>query len=990
MEFYSHVYNTRGKIYHIGYKDGEKFIREENTFCPKLGILTNDETKSTKKTYHDELIEVKEFPTVKAWNDYKKSYGDILKIYDDIEPCYQFINDYYPDTMDYDFSQLSIWLYDIETKKDPETGKFSPPHEAKAEITAITVKDINKKKMFTLSTEKMYPEQMEIELDEDTKFRYKFFYSEEEMLKNFVMIVHKAKPDILSGYNSEGYDDPYVINRCFNVLGEKATRYLSPTKGKVSSYHRVDENGKDIYKNKITGIALVDYMLLYQKNVGKYESNTLSFVAGVELGQDKVNYEEYDNLEELRINNPQKYLEYNIIDVELLSRIDDKRKLFKLITTVAYFTKSNFDDIMSPIKTWDNFIYKYLSKKDISIPPRRSNAPVFSIPGGYIKKDIDAGIYKNVISLDLKALYPSLSITFNISPDTLIEENPISVNMRKIDDRILNREIEHNEDTILTGNGYKYRKDKIGVYPALFQLLMDERDVAKGKKLEIGSKRETLDNGEEKNKLDVEYSNLHTFEQSVKLLMNSGYGILANEHCRYYDPRLASSITLSGQLAIKSASNYVEDYLSKNFNKNKTLLFTHTDSVVGDSIIRTNKGQVSIEDLYNQTEGIEETIGEDDYVKTVTDGTQSLSFNTKSESANMNPIKYIMKHKVKKKMYKISCGSDSVAVTEDHSVIVLRDGQYESVKPNEILKTDQIVKIKTKIISTNEFEVQCLGEQDVWVYDIEVENDHNFFANDILVHNSCYIELGDICDSVEDIDAFYKEHLDDVIKDCYSSLCEYMNTDKNILILKREKICSHFLITAPARYVSLLIDKEGVRYKNPKLDIVGMEIVRSSTPAFIKDYLKETLIKMMKDENVSEYINKTKKEFYKQPPEVIAFPRSANNLAKWIEGNGKFVSGCPIGVRAAHVFNKYIEKNNIDRNMITEGDKIKFLYMKKPNPAFNQHVMGFIRKLPHEELVEYVDYKTQFDKVYYDVIKKIANNVHYDLHKNEETLDDIF
>jgi DNA polymerase elongation subunit (family B) len=770
------------------------------------------------------------FNGVSVWYDYKKSYGEILKLYDDIEPCYQFINDKYPEAINYDVNKLTVLLYDIENKKDPDTGKFSPPHEANGAITAITVKDVFRGTVYCLSTEKFYKEQMEITVS--GKLHYKFCYSEKELLTYFVKLIDKLKPDILSGYNSEGYDDPYTINRCIKVIGKKKSRMLSPVRGRVQSKHRVDENNKDRYDNKIDGVALVDYMLLYQKNVGKYESNTLSFVAGVELGEDKVGYEEYDNLEELRVNNPQKYVEYNIKDVELLAMIDNKRKLFNLVATVAYFCKCNFDDVMGSIKQWDCLIYSYLNKRDISIPPYTTRMEKM-ISGGYIKKDIEAGIFKNVISLDLKALYPSLSITLNISPDTLIPEDRLEVKSNGIDERLVNMEIEHNDNTILAGSGYKFRKDKVGFYPAIYQLLMDERDVSKKEKLETDKLIQTFEGSEEeKEELVNKYSNLHTFEQAVKLLMNSGYGILASKFCRYYSPELASSITISGQLAIKYASKVVTDYLDENYGKSSRLRFTHTDS--------------------------------------------------------------------------------------------------------------------------------------------------------------CFIDLDGIAEGTEEIDTFYKEHLEQLIANGYQKLCDYLNADRNLLILKREKICSHYLITAPAKYACLITDKEGVRYSEPKLDVTGLEIVRSSTPSIIKPYLKTTLIKMMKNENVLEYIDEVKKIFYSLTPKQIAFPRSANNLAKWVKANGSFVSGTPIGVRAAHNYNRYIETHNLDKNKIVEGDKIKFLYLTKPNPVFNQHVLGFIRDLPEPSLEKYVDYKTQYDKVYYNVIKLMADRVHFDLEKDKESLEDIF
>jgi len=542
-----------------------------------------------------------------------------------------------------------------------------------------------------------------------------------------------------------------------------------------------------------------------------------------------------DNDSYVKRASSQRYVEYNIIDVELLDKINKKRKLIELIISVAYFSKSNFDDIMSPIKTWDNFIYNHLNKQYIVIPPRNQKVPDFHVPGGYVKTDVIPGIYRDVISLDLKSLYPSLAITLNISPDTLIEEDNVDVNLSKIDDKILKRKYDHKEDLVLTGSGWKYKKDKQGFYPALFQFLLDTRDKVKKQKIELDKDIQKFKGSEEDKKiLTDEFSNLHTFEQAIKLLSNSGYGILANKHCRYFDPRLAASITLSGQLAIKTASDVVENYLREKHNKENSLVFTHTDS--------------------------------------------------------------------------------------------------------------------------------------------------------------CLMCLDNVVEGVDVIDNFCDKVLGPLIKDAYTELCSYLNAYDNLLIMKREKICSHFMISAPSRYACLVVDKEGVRYKEPKLEITGMEIVRSSTPKIIKPYLKETLVRMMKDQDVSGYVDQTKKEFMKMKPEEIAFPRSANNLNKWVNPDGSFVSGTPIAVRAAHIYNNFINMNEIeDYGKIVEGNKIKFIYLKRPNPFFNSHVVGFIRRfLGNGDLNNFVDYKTQFDKVYLDVINSIATNVGFKIDKDQISLEDLF
>lgn len=834
MQFYTNVCINRNKLYHIGYNDEGKFIYEED-FSPHLAFQSNN--NPTHKSILDKPLELKYFNNVKEFFDYKKSYGDVIELYDDISPVYQFIVEKYPNEIQFDISKVRTLFYDIENGPDPETGNFSPPQEAKGPITCITFKDRVNKNIYVISTERFYPEQMELKVN--GKVFYKYCNDEVELLESIIKLVKKICPDMLisyNGFNKGGYDDPYLINRVINVLGEQKAKELSPFCGRVSSTYKRKMNSQggydDTYFNVIDGISLVDFAAVYQKNIKKYEQNTLSFVAGVELGEDKVNYEEYDNLEELRINNPQKFVEYNIQDVELLDRINDKRKLIELIITLAYFTKSNFSDIMSPILTWDNFIYNELTQKNICIPPR-SKEDVVAIAGGHIKTDVTPRIAKNVISLDFKGLYPAIARTCNISPDTIIESSYIEVRKDKIDSRFFTREIPCGTDSILTGSGYSYRKDKVGFYPALFEKLTKTRDVIKEKMLKLDSEYQSFKGKEEdKEKLKFEISNLSTFEQAIKLLSNSGYGILANaDGCRYYNPKLASSITLTGQFAIRSVINVIEDYLEKTYEKSNTCLFAHTDSG--------------------------------------------------------------------------------------------------------------------------------------------------------------FISLEGIVDGVEEIEEFYKKELAPIIDKTINDIYEYFNTDNHQLILKREKICSHYLISAPSRYAALVIDDQGVRYKEPKLKITGLEIIRSSTPKFIKEYLKETLIKIMKDDNPADYVDSVRKIFHNSKPEQIAFPKSANNLSKW--GDEKIIkSGCPIAVRAALISNRYLNEHpEIPMKKFNDSGKVKFLYMKTPNPFYNSNVIGFASKYPFVGTEKYIDYNKMFDKTYMNVIQLILDRVGVKL-REEQQLDDLF
>jgi len=193
MEFYTNVFTNKNKLFHIGYNDEGKFIREVD-FQPHLAILSNKQTGY--KTYLDEPVEMKYFDGVKDFFRYRKEWGNTFALYDDIDPAYQFIVSKYPNTINYNLSKIKILFYDIETSPNPETGEYSPAHEALGPITSIAIKDIHTQRHFLISTEKFYPEQ--ISVDYTGIIHYKFCYSEQELLKTFVLLIDKIKPDIMS------------------------------------------------------------------------------------------------------------------------------------------------------------------------------------------------------------------------------------------------------------------------------------------------------------------------------------------------------------------------------------------------------------------------------------------------------------------------------------------------------------------------------------------------------------------------------------------------------------------------------------------------------------------------------------------------------------------------------------------------------------------------------------------------------------------------
>jgi DNA polymerase elongation subunit (family B) len=210
---------------------------------------------------------------------------------------------------------------------------------------------------------------------------------------------------------------------------------------------------------------------------------------------------------------------------------------------------------------------------------------------------------------------------------------------------------------------------------------------------------------------------------------------------------------------------------------------------------------------------------------------------------------------------------------------------------------------------------------------------------------------------------------------------------------KREVIADRAIWVAKKRYALNVYDSEGVRYKEPKLKVQGLEIVRSSTPGSVRQYLRDA-VKMALTSTQSEiqdFIADLEKKFMQMTPEEIAFPRSANNLAKYHSGSSIYIKATPLHVRGALLYNHHIKAKKLDKKyeQIKEGDKIKYLYLKEPNPI-KENSIAFSGNLPKElDLHKYVDYNTMFDKSFLEPMRTILDCLGWNTTK-VATLDDLF
>jgi DNA polymerase elongation subunit (family B) len=235
------------------------------------------------------------------------------------------------------------------------------------------------------------------------------------------------------------------------------------------------------------------------------------------------------------------------------------------------------------------------------------------------------------------------------------------------------------------------------------------------------------------------------------------------------------------------------------------------------------------------------------------------------------------------------------------------------------------------------------------------------------------------------LDKICQMELEKYIESSYQELADYVNAYDQKMFMKRENIADRGIWTAKKRYILNVWDSEGVRYTEPKLKIMGIEAVKSSTPAPCRKMIKDALKLMMSgtEDDVIDFIERSRSEFKKLPPEQVSFPRSASDVNKYKSSSSIYEKGTPIHVRGALLYNHYIKKENLTNkySLIQNGEKIKFCYLKKPN-SIHENVISYIQDFPMELGIDkYIDYDLQFEKAFLEPMKVILDSIGWSVEK---------
>jgi DNA polymerase elongation subunit (family B) len=823
--------------------DNGRRVKKRISYSPVLFLPTNKNTEWSG--LHGEKLEPKKFETIRDARDFIKKYDEVqnFKVYGNSSFEYAFIADTQRGMIDWSIDDINIAIIDIEVGS--ENG-FPNPDEATEPITAIAIRRLNgDTKVYGCGEYNNTHENVE----------YIHCRDEYTLCRNFITDWEVNCPDVITGWNTKFFDIPYLYNRFNRILGEEMTKKLSPW-GILSARTKVLRGRQQTFYD-ISGIASLDYIELYKWYApgGKsQESYRLDNIANVELGESKISYDEFDNLHQLYKLNYQKFIDYNIKDVELIVKLESKLKLLELSLTLAYDTKCNYEDVFAQTRMWDSLIYSYLFEKKIVVPPKVIKEKTEAFEGAYVKEP-QVGKHDWVASFDLNSLYPHLLIQYNISPETIVEPQDYTPEMREVIaqgvtvEKLLDRKVNLSRisNVTITPNGQFFRTDKRGFIPTMMEEMYEDRK--KFKKLMIKAQQDyQIENDPTKKKelenLIARYNNL---QLAKKVSLNSAYGAMGSQYFRFYDLRMALGVTSAGQLSIRWIEAKINLYMNK--------------------ILKTEN------------------------------------------------IDYV--------------------IASDTDSIYLRLGELV----NSVFKEIDTLKI------------------------------------------------------IDFMDKVCEDKIQPYIDKSYEELAEYVHAYAQKMIMKREGLSDKGLWTAKKRYILNVYNNEGVVYKEPKLKVMGLEMIKSSTPSAIREKMR-TVTKVMltgTESDVQDFIAQFKEEFKSLPPEEISFPRGLNGLFTYADSVSLYKKGTPIHVKGAILYNHFLKQHELTNKypLIQEGEKLKFTYLKMPNP-FKDMVISYPGRIPKEfNLNEYIDYDTQFEKAFLEPIKVILDCMGWQPEKTN-TLDSFF
>lgn len=706
---------------------------------------------------------------LRAHKDKKLYESDLNPVFRCLEQNYQGQNS--PD--------LHVAYFDIETDFDPLRG-FAPPEDPFSRVTAISVHLNWLDKLVTLV---MPPKGMTLETAQLIAGKFDdcyIFESERDLLETFLDLIDDA--DILTGWNSEGFDIPYLVNRIKLIIDKEAVSKfcLWNQLPKVREYEKFGSTKKTY---DLIGRIHLDYLELYRKyTYHEMHSYRLDAIGEYEVGENKIPYE--GSLDQLYNNDFEKFIAYNRQDTALLEKIDKKLKFIELSSELAHDNTVLLQTTMGAVAVTEQAIINLAHKLGLVVPDRKvvsedrrgriwlthhqtddkpmmfdqwsqklieqgaeldetnrlyitkntyarnrdfwsQHLPNAAAAGAFVA-DPKRGLHDWIGAIDINSLYPSVIRALNMSPETIIGQLRLSHTEKYLRGKmssekcsltkaweglfgtleytsVINQEIgteiivdwedgrseiksaaeiyklifDSYKPWVLSANGTIFTIEQKGIIPELLSMWFAERK-------ELQAKKKAATDAREKAFWDK--------RQLVKKInLNSLYGAILNSGCRFTDMRIGQSTTLTGRSITRHMGSRINQTLTNDYSLNGDCII-YGDSVTSDTLIRTSDGELSIAELFNQSMNITQC-NEKEYATDL--DTKVIGFNGYEDSAILNSISYVMRHKTKKKIYEVELeNGKKVKITEDHSLIVDRNGVLTDLTPEEIEPDDLIICLK--------------------------------------------------------------------------------------------------------------------------------------------------------------------------------------------------------------------------------------------------------------------------------------------------------
>ena len=580
MNFYTNVSRYGNMLLYRGIENGKR-VQKKIKYKPTLFVGTNKATKW--KSLDGVPVAPVQFESMRDAKNWIQENQHVAGRYIFGNTRYQscLINDLFPGHIQFDRNLINVTTIDIEVQSD---DGFPEPGEALKQVTAITIKNNIDNTYYVWG---LGDYDVENSYMKTNRVVYKNCPTEKDLLVSFIdhWSTPSNTPDIITGWNSKFFDIPYLVNRIRRVfgpdLGEENIKKLSPwgmVERREARIAYKSMNRDETYE--FQGITQMDYMEVFKKfgyAYGQQESYSLNNIAHVVLDEAKLSYEEHGSLFNLYKNDFQKFIDYNIKDVELVDRFEDKMGLITLALTIAYKGGVNYQDVFGTTAIWDTIIYRDLYAENVVVPfPKDQEKGDY--PGGYVKEP-QVGMHDHVVSFDLNSLYPSLIMQYNMSPETIANGEMVNVNV----DSMLEGNLNVYKDGMgLCANGQYFHTTKQGVLPKIIEEMYGERVGVKKDMLKSQKELQKVDSNDKQEtyRIQRDISIAENRQMAIKILLNSLYGALGNRYFRFFDQRVAEAITLSGQLIIRWGENAINQYLNNLLKTDKDyVLAIDTDSL---------------------------------------------------------------------------------------------------------------------------------------------------------------------------------------------------------------------------------------------------------------------------------------------------------------------------------------------------------------------------------------------------------------------------